>query len=466
MAAGRLSGLDTAFLCLDHDLSPMHLGALAIFRSAQPGDPMRVVGLLAERAQRLPQLCQRVQPARFPLAAATWVDDPAFRAEDHIHLHHLDCDGSRDKAAALAAELMARPLSRNRPLWEFHVISGVGEGRFAVLAKMHHALGDGLNALETGFRMLDELSVLEGGAASRGAIDDGSPLSALPPSTQPPSTQPPSIQPSVQSRLRHVASDVRDMVDGAVGQLAEATGIAASVLRRVRLPAPGSPLVISSSGQRALATARLDLRQIRRIRAHYGGTVNDVLLSVVAGAFRGWLVARGDSVDGLILRAFIPVSQRARSGNQIGRNQLSGYLCELPVGEPDPGTQLFKIRRAMQQSKAAGASRGAGAIPLLADRLPPAAHRVAAPVAGQGASLLFDLMVTSIPLPGVPFTLDGAELEEIFPLAPLAAGQALVVGLSWYRDSAYVGLLADREGLPDVQRLADAIQPAAAALDR
>ena len=86
-------------------------------------------------------------------------------------------------------------------------------------------------------------------------------------------------------------------------------------------------------------------------------------------------------------------------------------------------------------------------------------------MAGQGASLLFDLMVTSIPLPAMRFTLDGAELEEVFPLAPLAAGQALVIGLSWYRDSAWVSLLADRVGMPDVQRLAEVIQPAAAALD-
>jgi len=119
----------------------------------------------------------------------------------------------------------------------------------------------------------------------------------------------------------------------------------------------------------------------------------------------------------------------------------------------------------MEHSKAAGASRGAGAIPVLADRLPPAVHRVAAPVAGQGASLLFDLMVTSIPLPSLPFTLDEAELEEIFPIAPLAAGQALVVGLSWYQDSAYIALHADLEGMPDVQRLAEAIQSSVIALD-
>ncbi|MGH3916853.1 MAG: wax ester/triacylglycerol synthase family O-acyltransferase [Pseudonocardiaceae bacterium] len=448
MAAGRLSALDTAFLSLDRDVSPMHLGALAIFRMVRPGDPARVVSLLADRAQRLPQLRKRMQPAWFPLAAATWADDPDFRAEDHIHLHHLDGHGSHE-AAALTAALMMRPLPRTRQLWEFHVLAGLGEDRFAVLVKMHHALGDGLNTLEIGFGILDELRSRDVGATGRGRLDNGS-------------SPTPS---SVLSRFWHAARDVRDAVEGAVGQLAEVTGIAASVLRGVRLPAPGSPLVISSSGRRALATARLELRQIRRIRAHNGGTVNDVLLAVVAGALRKWLVTRGDPVDGLILRAFIPVSQRARAGNHSGGNQLSGYLCELPVGEPDPGTQLLRIRSSMEQSKAAGASRGAGAIPLLADRLPPAVHRVVAPVASQGASLLFDLMVTSIPLPSIRLTLGGAELEEVFPLAPLAAGQALVVGLSWYRDSAWVSLLADEVGMPDVQRLAEAVQPAATALD-
>ncbi|MDQ4011338.1 MAG: wax ester/triacylglycerol synthase family O-acyltransferase [Actinomycetota bacterium] len=448
MTAGRLSGLDTAFLCLDRELTPMHLGGLAIFRPAHPPDPGRIACLLADRAQRLALLRQRVQPAMSALTAAAWAEDPGFRAADHIHLHHLDGHGSPDNAAALAAELIVRPLPRTRPLWEFHVISGVGGGRFAVLIKMHHAFGDGLTALNIGFRVLDAFMPRHGDAVA-------------PPASTPPASTPPGML----SRLWRVPGDVRGAVEDAVGQLTAATGIAASVLRRVRLPPPGSPLMVSSSGQRVLATARLDLRQIRRIRGHFGGTVNDILLSVVAGALRGWLVGRGDAVEGLVLRAFVPVSRRARSSDRIGGNHLSGYLCDLPVGEPDPGTRLLKIRAAMEQSKAAGADRGAGAIPLLADRLPPAVHRVAAPVAGQGVALLFDLMVTSIPLPAIRLTLDGADLEEVFPLAPLLAGQALAVGLCSYQDSAYVGLLADRQGFPDVQRLADAIAPAAAALD-
>jgi hypothetical protein len=119
----------------------------------------------------------------------------------------------------------------------------------------------------------------------------------------------------------------------------------------------------------------------------------------------------------------------------------------------------------MKQNKATGADSGPGAIPVLADQLPPAVHRVVAPVAGQAASLLFDLMVTSIPVPSIPFILDGAELEEVFPIAPLAAGQALVVGLSWYQDTAYIALHADRGALPDVRQLAEAMQPGVVALN-
>jgi WS/DGAT/MGAT family acyltransferase len=431
----------------------MHLGALTIFRPAQLHDPGRLVALLADRAQSLPQLHQRVQPAEFPLAAAAWVDDPGFCAKDHIELHHLDRPGGpdcRDEAAELAAELMVRPMQRNRPLWEFHVISGLDGGRFAVLFKMHHAFGDGLNALEIGLQVLDEVELRDGGASSSGTTDD---------------RWPPSTQRSVQSWLWQVPGDLRDAVGSVTAQLGQVTSIATSVLRCVQLPSVSSPLVTMSSGRRTLAMARLGLDQVHRIRAHYGGTVNDVLLAVVTGGLRDWIISRGDPVEGLILRAFIPVSQRARSTNRTGGNRLSGYLCELPVGEPDPGKRLLTIRRAMEQNKAAGADSGPGAIPVLADRLPPAVHRVAAPVAGQGASLLFDLMVTSIPVPSVPFTLDGAGLEEVLPMAPLAAGQALVVGLSWYQDTAYIALHADRDALPDVGRLAEAMQPAAIALN-
>ncbi len=459
----RLSGLDMAFLCLERDITPMQLGALAIFRASRPVQPEQVVSLLADRARNLPRLGRRVQGAWFPPGSATWADDPGFRAEDHIELHHLEPPGGDGQIAELVSQLMVRPLRRDRPLWEFHVISGVGEGRYAVLVKLHHALGDGLAAQEIGFGLLDGLGPgdVGPGDVGPGGLGQGD-LDAVQFASTAGRV---SRTRAALSRPFRFAGGVRCVAGGTVGQAADTVGMAASVLRSARLPAPGSPLVIKSSGRRQLGLSRLDLASLRRIRAHFGGTVNDVLLAVVAGALREWLGARGHVVDGLSLRALIPVSRRARSGGRGGGNQMSGYLCELPVGEPDAGRRLRTIQKAMAHSKAAGTSRGPGSIPLLADRLPPVLHRVAAPVAGQVAALLFDILVTSVPVPGIPLRLDGAELEEIFPIAPLAPGHALGVALSSYRGTAYIGLHADGVALPDVHGLAEAIPASVAALD-
>lgn len=456
----RLTGLDTAFLSLERAITPMQLGSLAIFRADRPVRAGAVVRLLADRARRLPRLGRRVQPAWFPPGTATWADDPGFAPEEHIGLHRLDApDGGAGAAAELAAELMAQPLRRNRPLWELHVMTGLGDDRFAVLTKLHHALGDGLAALEIGVGLLDGFT--PAGTAG-GSGHNGRPRAVTAP-----------VGPAGRTAARRIlsgpfqlASGVRSAAGGAVGQAAEMMGMAASVLGSARLPSPGSPLVVTSSGHRGLGLARLDLPQVRRIRSHFGGTVNDVLLAVVAGALREWFGARGHPVDGLRLRALIPVSRRARSGGRSGGNELSGYLCELPVDEPDPARRLRIVQTAMLQSKAAGTTRGPGAIPLLADRLPPVLHRVVAPVAGQVASLLFDILVTSVPMPAGPLRLGGAELAEIFPIAPLAPGHALGVALSCYQDTAFIGLHADRAALPDVQDLAEVLASSVAMLDR
>ncbi|MGH3930297.1 MAG: wax ester/triacylglycerol synthase domain-containing protein, partial [Pseudonocardiaceae bacterium] len=360
------------------------------------------------------------------------------------------------QAAELAAELMARPLQRNRPLWEFHVMSGIGAGRFALLGKLHHAFVDGMAALEIGIGLLDEL----GSLVPRGAGTVRSRSAAHLVSTAPSRAR------RILSAPCRLVSGVRCAAGGAVGHAAELVGITASVLGSARLPSPGSPLVITSSGHRGLGLARLDLQQVRRIRAHFGGTANDVLLAVVAGALRDWLGTLGHPVEGLCMRALIPVSYRARSGGRVGGNQISAYLCELPVGEPDASKRVRIIQQSMRHSKAAGVTRGPGAIPLLAERLPAAVHRVAAPVAGQVAALLFDLMVTNVPMPGIPLRLAGAELAEVFPVAPLPSGHALGVALSCYRGTAYIGLHVDREALPDVQGLVDAIPASVSMLDR
>jgi WS/DGAT/MGAT family acyltransferase len=250
-------------------------------------------------------------------------------------------------------------------------------------------------------------------------------------------------------------------------QTGQALGIAASMLRNAVPPAPGSPWTAAhTSPERGLAMLRIDLQDVHRIRRRHGGTVNDVLLTVVTGALRRWLADRGRTVDEMSLRALVPVSRPQRCVGSNGGNSLSGYLCTLPVGEPDPLIRLQAVRAEMDRNKAAGPGRGAGALPVLADRLPAAVHRLAGPFAGRGASLLFDTIVTSVPLPNLSLHLTGAELREIYPVVPLAHGHALGIAVSTYRGTAHLTLHADRQAMPDLTRLAAAVPAALTALDR
>lgn len=201
----------------------------------------------------------------------------------------------------------------------------------------------------------------------------------------------------------------------------------------------------------------LDLDDVHRVRKSVGGTVNDVLIAVVAGALRNWLDERGDGSKGVAPRALIPVSKRRPRTAHPQGNRLSGYLIRLPVDDPDPVGRLRSVRMAMDANKDAGPNRGAGAVALLADHVPPLGHRLGGPVVGQAARLLFDILVTSVPLPSLGLKLGGCPLAEVYPLAPLARGQALAVAVSTYRGRVHYGLVADAQAVPDLDRLARAL---------
>jgi hypothetical protein len=402
---GRLNGLDAAFLSLETRARPMHLGAVAVFRG--PVAPTRLRALLAERAARLPAL--RVHRGWFP----SWWPASDFDVAAHVHTYEV---ADQRTFEAYAAGWLATPLDLSRPPWDVHVVTGLPDDRFAVLVKLHHSLADGAGAV-----------------ALAGALLDG----GLPPTR---SATPPEYG------------------------LGETAAMAGAVARAVRRPPVPAMLTNPAGGgtTRRVAFVRLDLADVREIRRQHGGTTNDVALAVLAGGLREWLRSRDVAVDGLTPRALIPVNTRARGG--AGGNQLSGYLCDLPVGLADPVARLRAVRAAMDANKAGGPSRGAGTLAILANRLPPALHRLCTPVAGVGAPLLFDTVVTNVPLPSVPLTIDGAPLAEIYPFGPLAPGHALGVAISPYRDAVHIGLQADRDAVPDVEVLANATAKACTTL--
>ncbi|MFK4208575.1 wax ester/triacylglycerol synthase family O-acyltransferase [Streptomyces sp. NPDC030920] len=445
MGTELLAPLDLAFWHLESDAHPMHLGALAVF-SPPPGpvpgaDAETVLELLGTRAAAIPRLRMRVRDVLLPVGGAAWFVDKDFDVHRHIRRVRLNGAESRDGdggfmagATRLAGELMERPLERGLPPWQMYVIGGAGGGPFAVLVKLHHALADGMRAVAIGAGIFDEIAAAgraRGGVAARRGR------------TVPPRSWMPGPR------------QVAGLALGRIEDLGRAFGVGASMVRASRLDPRGVPaLTASSSGTRRLATADLDLDAVQRIRRAAGGTTNDVLLAVVAGALRRWMHERGEPRPGEDPRALVPVSRRRPGQTAATGNKLSAYLLGLPVGEPDPWKRLGAVRAAMDRNKAAGPFRGAGAVAVLADQLPSLAHRFGAPLAGNAARMLFDVLVTSVPLPRSALSLGGCPLRAVYPMAPLARGQALAVALSTYGGRVRVGLVADGKAVPDLERLA------------
>jgi diacylglycerol O-acyltransferase / wax synthase len=429
MVGRQLSGLDVAFLCLEGETTPMHMGAVLIFSPERAILPARIATLLAERAARTPRLRRRISPTLLPLGGARWTDDPDFDAERHIQVRELDGQCRDEALTAHAAQWIEEPLDLRRPPWQVRVVTGLSGGRFAFLLKLHHSFTDGAGAFAVAAALLDHLPV----TASLVAAGEEMP------------------------RRRSPLAAVKDMISEA----GENVGIASAMLRAAR-PYPVSPLAAPDSATRRLGFVRLEAGDLRTIRGAHGGTTNDVLLAVLSGALRRWMSDRGQTAE-RPLRALIPVSTRARDGGGSA-NRLSGYLCDLPVQVEDPVERLQEIRRSMNARKAAGPLAGAGAVPVLAGRIPAQVHRLATRFAGQAAGLLFDTVITNVPLPNLDLTFDGASLQEVYPLVPLASRHAVGIAAAVYRGFVHIGLQANGAAVPDTGSLRDAVVKSAAEL--
>ncbi|MER6674120.1 wax ester/triacylglycerol synthase family O-acyltransferase [Streptomyces sp. NPDC000983] len=427
-----LAPLDLAFWNIESEQHPMHLGALGVFTAHSPTAGAHAADLLAARAAAVPGLRMRIRDVWQPLGprplafgGATREAAPHFDPLDHVRLH-----APTDDFQAVAGRLMERSLQRGRPPWEAHVLPGADGASFAVLFKFHHALADGLRALTLAAAVLDPMDL-------------------------------PAPRPRPAEPARGLLPDVRKLpglVRGALSDVGRALDIGASVavstLAARPVPALTAPAV---GGTRRTAGVVIDLDDVHRVRKTVGGTVNDVLIAVVAGALRRWLDERGDGSEGVTPRALIPVSRRRPRTAQPQGNRLSGYLMRLPVDDPDPLRRLETVRAAMDRNKDAGPNRGAGAVALLADHVPALGHRLGGPLVGQAARLWFDILVTSVPLPSLGLKLGGNPVTAVFPYAPLARGQSLAVAVSTYRGQVHYGLVADGEAVPDLDRLAAAL---------
>jgi WS/DGAT/MGAT family acyltransferase len=441
----RLTALDTSFLHLEDGGAHMHVAAVMTF----DGDPPaydELVEAIEARLDLVPRYRQRLAFVPLGQGRPRWVDDPHFNARYHIRHTALPAPGSDDELKRLAARVFGQRLDRSKPLWEIWLVEGLGDDRFALLSKTHHALVDGVSGV-------DIVSVLFDTAPS--------PAPPAPSGTAwLPRPVPTSTELLAEALLERTTvpgeamRGVRAMTRAprqVVGRLAGGVAGLGSMARAGLSPAPRSPLNVAIGPHRRYTWVDADLARFKVIKSQLGGTVNDVVLASVSLALGRWMRARGEDTDGLELRAMVPVSVRAEAERGALGNRVATMWAPLPVGVQEPVEVFRLVHEAMRGLKESGQAVGAETLTQLADFAPPTIMSQAARL--QARQRFFNLVVTNVPGPQMPLYLLGRPLRGLYPVVPLALKQALGIAIMSYNGRLGFGLLGDFDALPDLEAI-------------
>jgi diacylglycerol O-acyltransferase len=451
----RLRPRDLAVLAGESPTAPRHNATVEIFDPADSGfDYARLVELVGDRISFVPRYRQRVASVPGWLANPLWVDDPDFDIGYHVRRSALPRPGSADQLRELVARIISRPLDRNRPLWEVYFVEGLEHGRVAVLSKSHEVLVDGVHTVDLAQVLLDRTP-----EPRPFQHDDWRPLSAptqtglVAGAVQDAVTNPASVLDTARASL----DAVRRTADAAAGRAGQVVGALAK-----GGPSGDHPLGGTLSQQRRLVTVRTSFADYLEVRRAHGGTVNDAILATVAGALRGWLLARSESMGGVRnVRTVVPVSvvDRELENTSLG-SPIAAYLVDLPVGEVNPVVRLHQVSYAFQAHKETGRGVAANRLAGIAGFAPSTFHAIGARVAADEARRGFQLSVTNVPGPQSPLYAAGARMLETYPVHPLLPGHALAIGVTSYDGHVFFGITADYDRVPDADVLGQCVPEA------
>ena len=455
----RLTSVDAGFLHMEEDGAHMHIGALGVFAGAAPS----IAAFRAHIDARLPMLPryrQRVQEMPFGTGRPVWVEDESFRLDYHVRHTALPAPGSQRELLNLVDRVIGQRLDRSKPLWEMWLVEGLapvdGSDRWALIAKTHHAMIDGVSGVDLMTVLFDLTPEVH---------DEPPPAWSAAPT---PGTVG-LLATGAQGLVRNVVDLARDGISlalnpsEAVRTTVDKVGALAEATRPFLDAAPRTPLNTRPGPHRLVAIVETDLADYKRVKASSGGaTVNDVVLTAVAGALGRFLVERGHQVEGVELRACVPVSLRPDSKKGAMGNEIAIMNAPLPVGVTDPRARLARVRSAMEGLKSSRQAEGAKVLTSLENALPPAMLARASRLGFS--SRLYNLLVTNVPGPQIPIYLLGCQLEELVPLAFLAPEHTLAIGIMSYHGHVTYGLIADADNVPDVDRLALHLREALAEL--
>jgi diacylglycerol O-acyltransferase len=446
MAGDRLTALDTSFLHLEDASAHMHVASVMLFEGPPPPYD-ELLDAIERRLSLVPRYRQRL--AFVPLAQGRpkWVDDPHLNLRYHVRYTGLPSPGSEEQLKDLAGRVFAQQLDRDKPLWELWLAEGLEGNRFALLAKTHHSLVDGISGM-------DIVSVLFDTSPEPAAPTDPGdrwlprPLPSRAQLLGEALVERATIPAEVARSARAIMRGPRRVLEGARDA---AVGVGAMAWAGLN-PAPSTPYNESIGPHRRFTWVRANLADLKAIKNELGGTVNDVVLATVAGALGAHLRRRGQKTDGLELKAMVPVSVRSDVERGALGNRVAAMMAPLPVWCQEPVARLDIVRQELRGLKSGGQAVGAQVLTELSAFAPPTILDQAARLSAR--QRLFNLVVTNVPGPQFPLYLLGRRMLETFPMVPLAKNQALGVALLSYDGSINFGLVGDFDLLWDLDELA------------
>ncbi len=447
-----MSALDAGFLYLERQHAALHIGALAIV------DGLLSAGELCARIeQRLPWLrryAQRAMPVPFAAGHPTWEDDPDFDVRDHVQQWALPAPRDEESLRSVCATLLAQPLPRSRPLWEMHVLEGLEGGRTAVFQKVHHCMIDGVSGAQLLEQILDDPGRRSDG--KRLAVPGRTPRAAV--------RLGDGIRDGLRRQLRGAGALAGVLARPAQARLAaqRLRDAAWSALELATRDLPKLPWNAPLGPRRRLAFTTLPMAGVKKIKSRLGGSVNDVVLSVLAGGLHRYLEGIAVSTERLEVVALVPVSVRREHESRSLGNRISALMVPLAVDVSQERPRFSATRATTERLKQGTAWTGIDALLALLDGVP--APLVALAGRSLRLSRIANLVATNVPGPREPRTLCERPLVALYPIVPIADGLGLGLAVFSYAGTLYVGLNAAADLVPDLDKLRLGIEESFAAL--
>jgi WS/DGAT/MGAT family acyltransferase len=467
----QLTALDAQFLALESHNHTGHVSSMMVLDPTErPGGRLElehVQALVAERLPLLPPFRWRLRTVPFNLDYPYWIDDPEFDLEYHVRELALPQPATDAKLGEQVARIVARPLDRSRPLWELYLIHGLPQGKSALLTKIHHAAVDGMSGAEILSVLLD-------------TSPEGRP--APPPETGRADVEPTELEmlargviawPRYFGRVVRAAPRVLPNLEDSpfLAQLPGATTLGRATKRLSRASRGGPSRVLERSPfsppktsfnahvspHRRLAFGRLSLEQAKAVKNACGCTLNDVIMSVCAGALRRWLIDHDELPDGPLV-AQVPVSVRTKAQRGTYGNRVGVMSPPLHTDEPDPVQRLALTHQAMRSAKELHEAVPASLMQDSSEFIPPAVFARATRVSMSLAAArkpIWNVLISNVPGPQAPLYFDGAHVETLFPVSIITDGMGLNITVFSYCGHLDFGIVADRELMPDVWNLID-----------